>query len=471
MTSDRDIIEAAYADLDALHARLATFDYTGLSVADLLDLLSRREKLARSAPVVDHRLLAALQTRTTAKEIGAKNWADVLAIRLRVSGPEAKRRVGDAANLGPRVSLTGEPLPPAHAHIAAAQAAGTISSEHIAIMDTFGNKLPGWVDDATRAQCEHTLMVGARHQSPEELSTAAERVRYLLDQDGPPPDDAEKARKRGFSVGKQGADGMSKVGGWLDPQARAFWEAAQGKLAAPGMCNPDDEHPCISGTPTQAQIDGDGRSAAQRGHDAFSTLARSAVSSGELGDHNGLPVSVVVTTTLQELQAGAGMALTHTGTTLPIPDLIRMAGRGAYHYLAVFDRHTNVPLYLGRARRTATAGQRLMLFARDRGCTRPHCTLPADRCQAHHITDWQHGGTTDLTSLGLACGPDNRLVDEGGWHTTMGPDGRPHWTPPPLLDTGQPRTNTYHHPQLYPTESEGVDDDETSSPTRRFGST
>ena len=230
------------------------------------------------------------------------------------------------------------------------------------------------------------------------------------------------------------------------------------------MCNPDDPTPCIAGTPSQAQIHADTRTPTQRGHDARRPWPASPWHCGQLGEHNGLPVSVIISTTVQDLQAGAGMALTHTGTKLPIAELIRMASRGAYHYLAVFDHHTNIPLYLGRARRTATTGQRLVLFARDRGCTRPGCTAPADRCQAHHATaDWQHGGATDITDLTLACGPDNRLATDGGWHTTM-KDGKAHWTPPPLLDTGQPRTNTYHHPQLYPTEPE-PDDDETNSPT------
>ncbi|SHW72285.1 REP13E12 repeat protein [Mycobacteroides abscessus subsp. abscessus] len=52
----------------------------------------------------------------------------------------------------------------------------------------------------------------------------------------------------------------------------------------------------------------------------------------------------------------------------------------------------------------------------------------------------------------------------------MGPDGRTHWTPPPLLDVGQPRTNHYHHPTLYPTERADADSDsdsdgESDSPT------
>ncbi len=56
--------------------------------------------------------------------------------------------------------------------------------------------------------------------------------------------------------------------------------------------------------------------------------------------HNGLPVTVIVSTTLQELTSGAGQAVTAGGTLLPMRDLIRMA-RHAYHYLAVFDEHDN----------------------------------------------------------------------------------------------------------------------------------
>lgn len=108
----------------------------------------------------------------------------------------------------------------------------------------------------------------------------------------------------------------------------------------------------------------------------------------------------------------------------------------------------------------------MMLFARDRGCTRPGCTAAASRCQAHHVTtDWRQGGPTDITNLTLACGPDNRLADTGGWTTTMGRGGRAHWTPPPLLDTGQPQTNQYHHPTLYPTETGDDHGGESDSPT------
>lgn len=463
MATDRAAILTAYAALKDAVVTVNGLDYTGLDIAELLELQSQREQLRCAAETADHRILAAAQAQTTAPEIGAKNWAEVLRIRLHVDTTEANRRVRDAEHLGPRIGLTGEPLPPLWEAAAAAQAAGAINPEHVKVLGHFINKLPAWVDPTTRAQFEQSLVAGARHQTPEELRAAAEALLYLLDQDGPLPDDADRARKRSFRIGRQQPDGMSKVEGWLDPEARATLEAVQAKLAAPGMCNPADPTPCHSGTPTQAQIDNDDRSTEQRNHDALTAMGRIALGT-DLGEHNGLPVAVVVTTTLQELENRAGLALTHTGSKLPMPDLIRMAARGAHPYLLVFDKHTNVPLHLGRARRTASLGQRLALFGRDHGCTRPNCTAPAARAQAHHVdTDWRDDGQTDITNLALACGCDNRLADTGGWTTNM-KNGRAHWAPPPLLDVGQPRTNQYHHPTLYPSESED-DDDESDSAT------
>jgi hypothetical protein len=71
-------------------------------------------------------------------------------------------------------------------------------------------------------------------------------------------------------------------------------------------------------------------------------------------------------------------------------------------------------------------------------------------CQAHHVDGWaaEHG-PTNITKLTLACGPDNRLVEEGGWKTRKRKDGRTEWIPPSHLDTGQTRINKYHHPERY----------------------
>ena len=186
------------------------------------------------------------------------------------------------------------------------------------------------------------------------------------------------------------------------------------KYAAPGMCNPDDPEPCTSGTPTQAQIDNDHRSLAQRQHDALIAVGRIALMSGQLGQLNGLPVSIIIRTTLQDLESRAGVGVTGGGTIMPITDVIRLAAH-ANHYLTVFDKATGSALDLFRARRVASPAQRIMLIGREGGCTKPCCTVGAYGAQVHHAArDWVEGGNTNVDELGLACGPDNRMV-EGRW--------------------------------------------------------
>jgi hypothetical protein len=178
-------------------------------------------------------------------------------------------------------------------------------------------------------------------------------------------------------------------------------------------------------------------------------MGRSVLASGELGQHNGLPATIIVTTTLQDLQSAAGMAVTAGGTLLPMRELIKQAAQ-ANHYLVVYDEHTREPLYCGRAKRFATRGQRIVLQALERGCTRPGCTAPGYRSQVHHVDGWSADhGETNIDELTLACGPDNRLVEESGWRTRKRKDGRTEWIPPPHLDSGQSRVNNYHHPERY----------------------
>jgi hypothetical protein len=363
---------------------------------------------------------------------------------LLISGKDAKRRLEEALELGPRTTFSGQAQAPLLAKTAGAQAAGSIGAEHVGILRGFFTKLPGWVDVATREQCEATLVRVAIGLGPEELGKAAARLAVLIDQDGPAPDDAERARRRDFTAGRQGVDGMVPVTGRLDPQLWATLEPIFAKLAAPGMCNPDDDVPCTSGTPSQAQIDGDQRSLGQRQHDALTVIGRNVLSSGELGQHHGLPATIIVSTTLQDLESAAGSAVTAGGSLLPMAELIRLAAH-AHHYLVVFDEHTSEVLYCGRAKRIAPAAHRIVLLSRDRGCTKPGCTVPGYGTQVHHTNGWKNNGQTNIDEEVLACGADNRLA-ETGW-TTRIRHGIAEWIPPPPLDTGQPRINYYHHPQ------------------------
>lgn len=175
MMSDRVAIEEAFTAWEAAQARLAGLDLGGLTPAELLVLQSRREVVKRRDPVVDHALLAALVTQTSPKAIGAKNWVEVLRIRLRISGTEARRRLRDADNLGPRTALSGQPLAPRRAATANAQATAVINQEHIDVLEKFAEHLPDWVDTVTAQQAEEKLIEVASTQSPEALRRAADR--------------------------------------------------------------------------------------------------------------------------------------------------------------------------------------------------------------------------------------------------------------------------------------------------------
>ncbi|UXA10934.1 HNH endonuclease [Mycobacterium sp. SMC-8] len=430
-----------------------------LSHRELIGLLVELTTVLRSVPALEHKVLARLIEETQPHRLGEGSWKGVLATALRVSGAEAGRRLRRAEMLGPRRAMTGQPLAPRWEATAAAQALGLLDEEHITVIAKFHKKLPAWVDADTRAHADAQLARKGSGMGPEELDEAAGRLLMMIDQDGPEPPDTDLARKRWLKIGKQQRDGFSTISGYLDAETRAYLEATLAKEAAPGANMPDqDKEPGEDGAPETACRDT--RTEGQRNHDGLKALVRRNLESGALGSQNGLPVTVIVSTTLQELEKRAGVAVTGGGSLLPMPDLIRMAAQ-AHHYLYVFDEHTGQSLYLGRARRLANAAQRIVLHARDRSCTRPGCTVPGYWCQVHHaVADWKNDGQTDIDDLTLACGPHNRMIETTGWTTSKNAKNQTEWIPPPELDTGQHRTqliNGYHHPErhLLPEDDQG----------------
>ncbi len=510
----REAVQHALSDHAASTKALLDADFTVFDTAELLAIQSERELRARADEMIGHRIQAALMDRATAHEIGGKSWVDVLATRMRISRAEAARRVSGAEVLGPRHAIGGEVLEPVLAACAAALADGAICAGHIKVVRAIMKTACGRMTGTELADLEVSLVAAAKTTTPETLEKAAERVLYKLNQDGHGPDVAR--HKRGITLGPQDADGLVRITGWVDAELAAYLGTAQEVWGRPGVNNPDDAEPQLNPDPNPLEDEpgpacdpegeeepagadseddaadegladpageepfadadtaedpdpnhpadfgaladlaaGDTRTRAQRLHDAVKAILRDALMAKSLGQHNGIPVTIVVSTTLAELEAGAGIAVTGTGTLMPMPDLIRLAEQ-AYHYLVVYRKHTAEPLYLGRTKRLASKAQRLLLYNRDRGCTRPGCTKAACQCQAHHAEpSWNNGGLTDAPTLALGCGPDNRLA-EMGWTTSIDHDtGRTHWHPPPLMDTGGDTLNHHFHPEeLLPPEEQ-----------------
>ncbi|MEE3750879.1 HNH endonuclease signature motif containing protein [Mycobacterium intracellulare] len=435
-------VDAVFDALDADLDRACALVLDALNVQQQLAVLERCERLRRRIPVIEHPLLNSLARQAPSQELGG-GLPHALTERTLISRHEASRRIKEARDLGPRHGLTGEPLPPALPATAAAQRVGDLGAGQVAVIRKFCRQLPGWVDAAAREFAEAQLAGFGTQFGPEHLTELARGMSNVLNPDGIFTDE-DRARSRGVTLGPQQADGMSQLRGLITPELRATVEAVEAKLGAPGMCNPLDDTPCVDGTPSQAAIDRDTRSKAQRGHDALLAALRALLASGELGQHNGLPASIIVTTTLAELEAAAGRGLTGGGTILPMSEVIRL-GRHAHHYLAIFDKGKALALY--HTKRLASPGQRIVLYAKDRGCTAPGCGVKGYYCEVHHVTDYATSHTTDIDDLTFACGPHHRLLQPRGWTTRKNAKGETEWKPPPHLERNRPCTNTFHHPE------------------------
>src|SRR5581483_8317727 len=87
--------------------------------------------------------------------------------------------------------------------------------------------------------------------------------------------------------------------------ARAYFETIAAAVR-PGRHLPDTGQPAA----------GDGRTPAQRCHDALKLGLKTAIASGGLGVHRGHPVTVVITTTLAERDQAAHAA---ADSSIPMP--------------------------------------------------------------------------------------------------------------------------------------------------------
>ncbi len=436
-------VGSAFTAVEAAVEALGALDWDALPVRERLEALDRLETVRRRSAAISLDLVGSVNRSGDAAlgGVAAKVIADV----IRVSPREARHRLRDAGQLQPRTTLTGDVLPPDLPATAKAWNAGLLDIEHLRTIQSFLRDLPEDIHPDTVSKAEAFLAEKAAELRPDQLAKVADRLAITLNPDGKFSDDY-RAAQRGFQwCGRQRPDGMSVGRLIATPELRATLEALLAKFAAPGMCNPEDQTPTVTGEPTQATVDADRRQHAQRQHDALLALLRSQLGDPKLGTHNGLPVTIIATTTVDQLCTAAGHAVTAGGTLIPMRDLIRMAAH-AHHYLCVFDTHTQRPLYLGRTRRIATADQRIVLHAKDRGCTAPGCDMPGYLCEVHHVDDWAHGGRTDIDDLTFACGQHHRLLKPGGWTTRKQKDGTTQWHPPPQipLPVG---TNDYHHPE------------------------
>ena len=397
-----------------------------LSSVQLTALLADLETQRRRLEAVDQLVIAQIEEQGVAGEYGRTSTLDLLVSLLRITPREAKARVERAQDLGPRRAITGEPLPPVFPATAAAIRDGQICAQHAEVITACLERVSRVQPPQVTEVAEGLLVTAARHEHPRQLGRTAALLLARLDPDGVEPDDAEKQRRRGFSLAKL-PDGSAIPRGRWTPELVAAWEPIIDTLSAPA---PSDDEPGR-------------RSAAQRRHDAMAEAANRLLRSDTLPPAGGSPVTILAITTMTELAQRTGVAITGSGGQLSISTLLQMAADA--HIVPVICNDTGGILAYGRERRLASRGQRLALAARDRGCSFPGCNRPAAWTEVHHIRDWIDLGRTDIDEMCLLCRYHHRHFAQHGWQAIM-IDGIPHWIPPAWLDPERkPKRNTAQH--------------------------
>ena len=303
------------------------------------------------------------------------------------------------------------PLPPqfrpAASPLAAAIRAGWLGTEKATVIRRN-------LEDMTvnRAQAESLLVESASRLSIVALRRLCLETFAKLDPEGYAARERRQHEKRFFKIYDE-PDGMVNFFGSLPPA-----------LAAPVKAWFDAELQ----TSLNTQRDGDPLSQRKVGQIMADTLVALALHAAGCEHATTRPQStVVIRASKTSLETGRGFA-SCDGVEAPITIGRVLAMAADVQFTALLQGKGGVPLALGRSRRLASAGQRLAVAERDRGCAK--CSVARSRANFHHIVTWDGGGPTDERNLVMLCVNCHTMIHEEGWGVVV--DHNEVWFIPPV---------------------------------------
>lgn len=276
----------------------------------------------------------------------------------------------------------------------------------------------------------------------DEITLLAETLAALLDPDGDCPGD-EPARGRGITLGRM-RDGLRSITGRLTPEV-----AAQLELILDAQNNPRGDGPPVPGvafaatsedtagddTAGATSADGasaidapdpfnsdprfviDGRTAAQKRHDALAAALGIAARHRDMPTLAGASPVLVVNVDAKDLANGTGRASV-TGARGQVP--LRVAshvGCAGVIQRVLFDEGRIIGI--SSTDRVFTVHQRRAIIARDKECLIPGCHVPASWCEIHHVTEHAKGGPTHTDNGVPLCWWHHRSLGESEWEIRM----------------------------------------------------
>jgi len=252
----RERFRALSDQVDAAHAEMRALSSDGVGTAFRVELAERWETQERTNRALMYRMFGQIADPPDETAM-APMVVNSLAARLRIAPSEVKRRMRVAARIQPRRQLTGPALAPELPLVAAALEAGTIGEDHLRVICRALDTLPSCVSPMDRDDVQASLLRQASKSDAEIVKAVARRIEEIFNPDGD-YDEADRARRRGVTLGQQGRDGMSRLSAFIDPETRCYVEAVSAALR-PGRHLPD-------GTLVETPDD---RSGAQRCHDGI----------------------------------------------------------------------------------------------------------------------------------------------------------------------------------------------------------
>jgi hypothetical protein len=355
MDTQRDEIRAALDAVDAGYFRLRAACSDSVGNAFRVEVAERLERQHRVNRGLMYRMFGELIEPPDGHDDPALPAGTIISKllwrRLRLTNGEIKRRIAVAARIRPRRTLTGPQLPPELPQLAAAVEEGDIGDDHIDAVCDGIDLLPAALNHK-KDTCERILVRNAKDEDASFVKNLGKDIAEHLNLDTE-FDEQDRRQYSGLTLGRQRADGMSYISGWVDPELRGYievgraavrpgrhrpaepesaeeirpdhLESGESDLSADDLVDPgsDSDAAYVAVTPDSdpvtehvenaepveeaghIEVAPDARNARQRLHDALKLGMRAGIASGAYGQHRGLPVTVIATTTLPEAAPGA----------------------------------------------------------------------------------------------------------------------------------------------------------------------
>lgn len=407
----------------ALAARLAIDGLLGLPNDEIVALIELVGSLRRSVDAVGAQLAAELDRRSTvpetslARALGERTPAVAVARLASIDPREAHDWIAAGSAAATLSTITGQPIPPKHEHIAASLASAAITPR---AARTIVDALDAIADRCARhelTELERLLLDYAPQLTSRELDRLCRQAVDRFDPDGAEPREDELRSRSGLTI-TRGRDGLIVFVLKAHPEAAGFVMTALDARTAPRRIPTFDEV-----EPTAR----DDRTLAQRRLDAFVDIARESLAHDN-GRLAGTAVTLSVTMTLDALLTGVGTAHI-SGIDAPISARTARRLAAEAEIIPIVLGGAGEPLDVGRSSRLFTEPQRRALALRDGGCIWPGCDAPPGWCEVAHLVPWSRGGPTDLGNGALMCAFHHRRFDNDEW--ALQRHGEAAWLIPP----------------------------------------